>query len=367
MVIHVNIEMARMLSEAGSPMHVNLDSAMHGVRRATELTRQMLAYAGKGQFKLEPLDLNRLAEETVAFLKASVGRNITLRLERGTGLPPFRADRGQIEQVIMNIVLNGAEAIGEDRGTVMVRTRVLDCTEADFEESRLEVKPAPGRYLTLEVEDDGCGMDEKTLDHLFDPFYSTKFVGRGLGMSAVLGIVRTHKGAILVDTEPGRGSSLRVFFPTLEKTPGEKAGRAGAEPAGESENLMSMAEITPLEGTVLVVDDDIPVQALCTSALKRFGLSVLTASDAEDALDRLNECPDGVDCIIVACGLEGKDGRSAFESLMAAAPGAKGVLAGKAESPERERVSGVHGYSGFLEKPYRLKSLYEAMRRVLGA
>lgn len=199
-----NVSLAQELLPAGHASAELLDVVIKTGERAAQLTRQMLAYAGKGQFVIEPVQLSRLLPEISSLVQPSISKKILLEFDLDPALPPVEADRVQIEQIFMNLVINAAEAIGGNTGRIRVRTG---------EASQAPKGLPPGKYIYLEVRDTGCGMDDVTKSKIFDPFFSTKFTGRGLGLAAVSGIVRAHKGAITVSTAPGQGSCFTVVFP----------------------------------------------------------------------------------------------------------------------------------------------------------
>jgi PAS domain S-box-containing protein len=184
--------------------------------RATELVRQMLAYSGKGRFVIEPLDLRGVVEQMTHLLEVSVSKNAVLRYEYGRGVPHVDADATQVRQVIMNLVTNASDAIGERSGVVSVATGAMECDRAYLSETYLDDDLEEGVYAYIEVSDSGSGIEPDSVDKIFDPFYSTKFTGRGLGLAAVLGIVRGHRGAIKVYSEPGEGSTFKALFPARE-------------------------------------------------------------------------------------------------------------------------------------------------------
>jgi PAS domain S-box-containing protein len=190
-----------------------LHSVLRGSQRAAELTRQLLAYAGKGKFVIQPADLSALVREIVRLIESSIPKNVALRLELEEPLPAVSADRVQLQQLVMNLVINGAEAIGESQGALTIRTgtRALDEQAARRPPTAGHLRP--GSYVLLEVEDTGCGMDPAAVTRIFDPFFTTKFTGRGLGLAAAQGIVRGHRGAMQVRTSPGKGSTFTVLFP----------------------------------------------------------------------------------------------------------------------------------------------------------
>src|SRR5262249_52942152 len=217
-----------------------LEISLNSGERAAHLVRQMLAYAGKGRFLVEKVDLSELAHKTWELVRPSIPGSIQVQFLTRPELPPLETDASQIEQIIMNLLINSAEAIPPDKpGRIIVRTDLERLTEPlPNVASDLE----PGNYLLLEVRDDGCGMDEATKARIFDPFFTTKFTGRGLGLAAVQGIVRNNNGAVLVESELGRGTSLKILLPP---------GASGVT------NVVAIAEAKPAEAApVLVVDDE---------------------------------------------------------------------------------------------------------------
>ncbi len=195
------------------PAREYLKHVLKAGEEATNLTRQMLAYSGKGRFMIELVNLSELIPELRNLIQRSISRNILQHYELAEDLPLVEADRGQLQQVFMNLVLNAAESIESGSGEIWITTGVRELAENE-EHCDLEATEfSPGKYVYLEVRDTGCGMDEATRAKIFDPFFSTKFTGRGLGLAAVAGIVRGHRGAIQVTSVPGQGSCFTVFFP----------------------------------------------------------------------------------------------------------------------------------------------------------
>ena len=213
MIILGNLDLAVAALSPASTAYSSIEQAIHAAQRAADLTRQMLAYSGKGRFVIKALDLTELVEENIQFFKPVIPNTVTLDLVLDQTLPPVRADAGQVQQIIMNLITNAAESIGDQTGAITVTTGVELCDVACLRQSRLEEKPLAGEFVYLQVADTGCGMDEETRRRLFDPFFTTKFTGRGLGLSAVLGIVRGHGGTIFVDSELDRGTTVKVLFP----------------------------------------------------------------------------------------------------------------------------------------------------------
>jgi len=214
-VILGNLDLAMMGLPPESPIRERLIQAAEVGERAAHLIRQMLAYAGKRMMMMETTDLNRIIGENEERLRDAVSGSAVLALRPAKSLPPIQGDREQLLQVVMDLMSNAAEAMDGPPGIITLSTGEVACDQGMLELSRVEEKPAPGRFVYLEVADNGCGMDEETQQRLFEPFFSTKFLGRGLGMSAVMGIVRAHGGTILLTSAPGRGTTIRVLLPVL--------------------------------------------------------------------------------------------------------------------------------------------------------
>ena len=213
----------------GSPAYNNVSKAEHAAQRAAELTRQLLAYAGKGKFNVRSLDLNALLTENLRFLELAIPKGLTLQEELTKDLPLIDADAGQIQQVVMNLIINASEAVGDKAGKVLLRTSVETITAQTMHSWTRATGPlVPGEYVLLEVTDNGVGMAPETLRKIFDPFFTTKVTGRGLGLSAVIGIVKGHHGGLRVESESGRGTSFKLVFPVSDNQRTEAA-------AGESQ------------------------------------------------------------------------------------------------------------------------------------
>ncbi len=352
-----NLELALMRLPHDTPVRKNINHAIKAGRHAAQLTSMMLAYSGKGLFVIKPLNLTELVEENATMLEAAIHKSITLEQQLDHTLPIIRADAGQLQQVIMNIITNAAEAIGDRRGTIALSTGVKDFDSATLNSSRLEEKQAAGRYVWLEVRDTGCGMEEETLSKLFDPFFTTKFTGRGLGMSAVLGIIRAHKGAFLVESVPGIGTTIKVLFPTAGEQP------VGPAPVNESKPITE--ELIGRSGKVLVVDDEDMIRAVSTAMLKELGFETLAAASGEEALALFREMGDSIDVVLLDQVMPGMDGVTVFKELRTLRPDIKVLLAsGFSQQEVSERFSGL-GLYGFLPKPYTLKNLTAELSQVL--
>lgn len=211
-----NLELLRFELPPGAPELGLVQEAERAARHGADLTRQLLAYAGKGAFLVRPVDLSTVVREIAQILRVSVGGAVSFDLRLSSGLPLFSADAAQIQQIVLNLVTNASEAIGDRSGAITLETGTCVCSAEELARSRVEQLPQPGWFVFLRVTDDGVGMGEETISRLFEPFYSTKSYGRGLGMAAVLGIVGSYGGAIIVTSSQGAGTEVVVLFPVAE-------------------------------------------------------------------------------------------------------------------------------------------------------
>ncbi len=318
---------------------------------AADLTKQILAYSGKGGFLRQPVNLSAIANETRTFVRRLIPPHVELRFDTPPELPLIEADRAQMQQVMMNIIINAAEAIPEGTaGLVKVCLRGVHLDEAFFVPGET---PAAGEYVELSVTDNGAGMDEATRARIFDPFFTTKFAGRGLGLSAVHGILHAHRSLLRIDTKPGRGSTFRLYFPT-----------AGAGQS-ETKNAEQPAEAELASGMVLVVDDEQVVRKFAKAALERLGYAVLTAENGEIGVELFREHPGDIQLVILDLAMPVMDGQQAYERIRRISPEARVILiSGFSQAEARERFRGT-GISGFLGKPFDSKQLREAVSAAL--
>ncbi len=334
------------------PNRILLEEVTRAAERAADLTRQLLAYAGKGRFVLRVLDLSELVREIGGLVQASIPKQVQLRLQLADDLPGIEADPGQIQQIVMNLVINGAEAIGEEGGMVLVRTGVQQVDEQYID----TVAPSgetlkPGEYVSLEVHDTGCGMSEETLGKIFDPFFTTKFAGRGLGLSAVQGIVRAHQGALKVYSKPGSGTTFKVLF--------RSAGAPVApQPAPEHADLRG-------SGAVLVVDDESIVRETVRHTLERYGYDVLVAKEGAEAIEIFRQRRDTIRVVLLDLTMPGMSGEQTLRELQRLQPGVKVLLSsGYNEVEALHRFAGK-GLAGFIQKPYTAAALAGKVRDAL--
>jgi PAS domain S-box-containing protein len=320
--------------------------------RAAELTNQMLAYSGKGKFLVEPIDLNRLVEEMVQLLQTVISKKATLRIRCSEKHFSIDADASQLRQVVMNLITNASDALGDRDGTISITTGEMEVDRAYLAGSHCDSGTPEGRYVYVEVSDTGSGMDDATRAKIFDPFFTTKFTGRGLGLAAVLGIVRSHRGLIRVYSEPGQGTTFKVLFPEAESAPQDMI--------IASPDLRKIAT-----GTVLVVDDDEAILEVAKDMLEHEGYRVLLAADGREGLEAVRRYGEAISVVLLDMTMPGLTGEEAFQELRRIRPNLPVILSsGFSEVEIVTRFAGK-GLAGFLQKPYRAETLFGKLREVL--
>jgi len=326
-----------------------LDRVIKAGENAAYLTRQLLAYAGKGQVVMEPLDLSRLVREGADLMRSSISSKVRLHLDLAADLPPVRVDRGQAQQVFMNLVLNAAEAIGSGPGLISVRTLVRSPDERALR-GVTGAELRPGSYVCLEVADNGSGMDEETRAKIFDPFFTTKFLGRGLGLAAVGGIVRSHGGAIQLESEPGKGSRFTILLPVVE---GEVAAAGGAPAARDLRGA----------GTILLVDDEEIVLEMAKSALERHGYEVLVAPSGPEAVKLFQREAARIALVILDLSMPGMGGEEVLPELQRIHRDVRVVVSsGYSQDEAMKHFRGLPA-AGFIQKPYTAARLAAEVQR----
>ena len=336
-----------------SPARVRLQKIQTAARRAASLTHQMLAYAGRGKLDIEPLDLSELVKEMAQLLESSVGRQALLETHLQPALPAIEGDAAQLSQVVMNLIMNAAEAIGDAAGTISIRTDSFDIG-LDTDQRRWLGDDLPvGSCVYFEVKDDGCGMDEQTRARIFDPFFTTKLNGRGLGLAAAMGIVKSHGGSIDIQSEPGRGTRFRVIFP------------ASARPEVEPAAPLAATDSWRAEGKVLVVDDDEGVRDLARETLERAGLQVICADNTHQAVELFRCHSDEIRLIILDRTMPTRRGSEAFDIIRRITPDTPIILvSGYSMEPGSQRFV-AKGLTGFLQKPFLPETLLAQARTLL--
>ena len=347
--ILANSSMVASALPASDPLREVIAQVVTAAERAAALTRQLLAYAGRGRFVTEPVNVSALIREIIGLLHNNIPPHVRVRLELKDDLPLFEADVSQLQQVVMNLVINAAEAIDGKPGNVVVSTAVRVLSRESILAVRSCDELAPGQYVVVEVRDDGSGMDATTLQKIFDPFFTTKFTGRGLGLAAVLGIVRGHNGALKVDSEPGRGTTFRIFLPVAPSaTAHAKNPSAGAELNGN--------------GTVLIIDDEEIVIKAATLSLRRFGYRTLAAGTAAEGIETFRRSAADIVVVLLDMTMPGMSGEELFGELRKIDPSVRVLLSsGFSESDAERRFKGKR-LAGFLQKPYTPRTLAAKVR-----
>jgi two-component system, chemotaxis family, CheB/CheR fusion protein len=286
-------------------------------------------------------------------VRPSIPKKIALQLDLEQDLPPVEADRGQIQQVFMNLAINAAEAIGSHEGLITVKTQVQEVSERYIRLHPEATALAAGKYVCLDVSDTGCGMDEATRAKIFDPFFSTKFTGRGLGLAAVSGILRGHKAAITVSGAPGKGSCFTVLFPAAEGTTGKPAvaARIGAAHGA---------------GVVLVVDDEEVVREMAKRTLERHGYTVLLADSGPAAINIFKKDLADISVVILDLSMPQMDGGEALPILRKIRPKVKFLVSSGYSESEAMRLFDGQRVSGFIQKPYTSTGIAEMVKQCLG-
>lgn len=380
--IQGNLELVLAGASLDGKTEGGIQEAIRASHRAADLTRQMLAYAGKGQFVLRPFDLGRMFDDCSTMFRAAISKHIELQVVRPPRLPLITADPGQIQQVVMNLLTNAAEAIGDAAGRITL-TLGADTIEADTLARCCIGESAPvGRYVWVEIKDNGCGMNEQVQHDLFNPFFTTKFMGRGLGMSAVQGIVKAHHGALLLQSAPNQGTRILVLFPEAlqsgapEETHHSQAATVPVARRVREQPRPRMTGVippTPADGVggdpalILVVDDEEIVRNLCGAILRRLGYTPQLTGDGESAVDFYRRNPERIACVLLDMTMPRMDGPATLRALRRFDPSVRIILcSGYTREESLRRLNGMP-IDGFLQKPYRIESLERALSEVLGA
>ncbi|HNX30747.1 MAG TPA: PAS domain-containing protein [Holophaga sp.] len=347
-----NLNLAQLTSPQESPALPYLDNIEHTILRAAELTKQMLAYSGRGRFVVRPHDLNQVVREMTHLLNVSISKKITVRYDLAGGLPPVEADAAQIQQVVMNLVTNASEAIGDQEGTIDIATRTHPLDEGVLRSTFAGQNLEAGLHVCLEISDTGCGIAPEIRDKIFDPFFSTKESGRGLGLCAMQGILRGHRAGIQIDSAPGKGTTFMLFFPSADHAD------LGPEPAapGSEEPLPKRK--------ILVVDDEAEVRKATAAMLEIMGLQVATAVDGPDALERFAAEDGHFDLVLLDLTMPRMDGRETFRELKRIRADVPVILCSGYSEHDAVQENRKEGFAGFLPKPFLIEDLRKILRQV---
>ncbi len=331
-----------------------LDEIKNSSSRAAELCRQMLTYSGRTTYTMQQTDLRPLVMEVVDLSRAGIPKKIKFQLHVPSGLPSIMAEDAQIRQALINLIVNASEAIGDQSGTISISLKTQQCTKEMLDHTVMADDVFPGEYLVCVIADNGCGMDEKTVQRLFEPFFTTKFTGRGLGMSSVLGIIRGHNGTIDIESVVGKGTTIKLYLPVDVARP----------------DLLSMQETAELgawrgKGTVLLVDDEEAIREVGRQMLIHIGFDVLTASDGREALEVYRGFQQQISLVLLDMTMPDLDGVDTYRALRRIDPKVKVVISSGYAEKDVETKFASEQVDGFIAKPYTLAVLREHLYRYL--
>jgi PAS domain S-box-containing protein len=350
-----NASLARMDLPPDSPVQPYLQQIESAAARAADLCRQMLAYSGKGRFVVNRLDLNALITDTTRLLHVSISKHAVMKFHFAEGLPVVMGDATQLRQVIMNLVINASEAIGEKSGFISITTGLTRADRAYLSGAYFARDLPEGDYVSLEIADNGGGMSPEVLDKIFDPFFTTKFTGRGLGLAAVLGIVRGHNGALKVFSEEGWGTTFKILLPCAEGV------------ADELATTTPGAANWKGSGKVLVADDEETVRVTTARMLEACGFTTRLADHGRTAVEEFQTDPDGFTLIMLDLTMPHMDGDEAFRHIRELRPSARVLLmSGFNEQEAIARFAGK-GLAGFIQKPFGFPALREKLQEIFSA
>ena len=351
-----NASLALELAEEDQAMRSMLQDIIRASERAADLTRQLLAYAGKGKFMVEPVNASSLVHDISELIRSSVPRTVELALNLHPDLPAIEGDASQVQQLVMNLILNAVEATGERPGVVRVSTGIREVRPGERLPHFRPDPPPPATYVTIEVMDDGCGMTEAIKAQIFDPFFTTKFTGRGLGLAAALGIARGHRGAIAVESVEGSGSTFTVLLPA--------AGAARAPNALESPAGLHAVPQTSA-GVVLIVDDEDVVRRAARAALEHFGYTVFEAADGRDGADLFSRLHDRVSAVLLDLTMPRMDGHDVWRYIRRIRPDMRVIVSSGFEEAEAMKQFVQEPDLFFIKKPYTAAALVHKIRLAL--
>lgn len=330
-----------MLGNDNPHTNKNLQNIEKASLRAADLCSQLLAYSGKGKFVVDAININDLVNEMSKLLFVSISKKVKIEFNFSKNIKYFEADPTQIRQIVMNLITNASEAIGEKNGIIQINTGTEFCDKNYLKNTFFDDNLKDGEYVFIEVVDNGSGMNKETINKIFDPFFTTKFTGRGLGLAAVIGIVRGHRGAIEIDSARGQGTKFKILFPVSTNS-FEKA---------------EFKEEIPVEwkgrGTVLVVDDDDFIRSLGKTTLEQAGLDVITATDGKDAVNIYKKRFNEINLVLMDMTMPNLNGEETFKKLQKINAGVKVILSSGYSEQEATKKFNNSSLQGFLQKPYR--------------
>lgn len=349
--------------QAGSKGHDEISQIEKAARRAADLTGQMLAYAGKGSFSVQPAHISKLVMAIINLLETSASKNATLEKKLADELPLANVDESQFDQIAMNLVSNASEAIGNQKGIITIATGFVQADTQYLARTYLKEERAEGPYVYLRVTDSGCGMAPELISKIFDPFFSSKFTGRGLGMAAVLGIVRGHDGNIIVESKPNEGTSVTVLFPCSD--PDTLVSLRSLE-GSDAQDEESTPESWTGRGTILVVDDEQMIRDLAKEILQDAGFNVLIANDGIQGVEVFARQAKKIDLVLLDLTMPNMNGDQAFVQMRNIRSDIPVIFSsGYNEADIAQALEGKLETGAFVQKPYRADDLILTIRKIL--
>ncbi|MBT4814682.1 MAG: response regulator [Lentisphaerae bacterium] len=342
-----NADLALDLLPADHRGQTHLAKIKEAATHASDLANQMLAYSGKGRFIVEPVSINAVVDDMAMLLRSSVAKNVSLAFDLADDLPLVDADELQIRQLIMNLITNASDAIGKAAGAVTVRTTVADVSDGGDKGVPPATEIPPGACVSVTVVDDGCGMDETTKRRLFEPFFTTQSAGRGLGMAAVLGIVRGHHAAIQVESKPGVGTTVTVLLPVSACPPSSVSVYQTSAPG--------TAEPVARGGTVLVIDDERSMHFVASELLRKHGFVPLMAANGKEGIELFNKHAEEIVTVFLDLTMPDMNGHRVFDELRRRDPAVRVILCSGYSEREASRDFSDSCLAGFLKKPFKGK------------
>lgn len=336
-----------------SPTKTTIEDIEKSAIYAAEICKQLLAYSGKGGYLIQPLSLNEIIHEMAGLLRVSASKKVVVNYDLNPNLPAVEAEPTQIRQVVMNLILNASEAIGDKRGSISITTGLMECDRTFLNQSLLGDMFSEGTYVYLEVADTGCGIDNENLKNIFDPFFTSKSSGRGLGLAALFGIVRDHNGAIRLDSELGQGTTFKIIFPPSEKLP--------LQPSKETQYDQNWRGA----GKILVIDDEETVCRVIRKTLEFVGFTILTSSNGSEGLKVFKRNTREFSLVILDVTLPNLSGEKVLSRIHRIRADLPAILiSGYYEEDLKNRFA-EKGLVSFMPKPFTAQTLIAKVRNAL--
>ncbi len=347
-----HIELIKVFVDSSHPAFHYLDSLEIAAQKGTDLSEKMLAFSGYGRYLMKGVNVEECVQEIAGDLETYTTKSIKLIFRHSGNLPKIEADYTQVQQVVINLVKNSAESIGDTSGTILVTTSFRQVERSEMENWIHDESVTEGSFICIEVSDSGQGMEASTIERMFDPFFTTKFVGRGLGLSAVLGIMQGHHGAVEVKSELGLGTVIRVYFPVTEMTETEK------------ESLRAKKKSTNKE-CILIIDDEENIRNSLRTVLTNHGYKVLEAADGFQGMRLVKRYQDEIDIVLIDLTMPEISGIETLRRIRETKPDIKAVLGSGFNKEQAATQFWDLGFTGFTKKPYHPTDLLKELEFVL--